>query len=492
LKSLLQNLQNIILPSLVILLVVVGWYIVIQQIQALTQATITAYQQTELEIVRTVARSVKSYVADQVERHRQANITELEQTIFTDFVAPIRLLENGDAWIYAPDHVVFDLSSDFPDLYRNKSMAEIFALQVKAGASHYEEMTEAVMNAQEGVGWYIWLPEKGKEIAAWTPVSVGRYIWTIGLSTPLPEILESTGAAAQIRISVTLMALATLISLGLLIAWTRSTIKRSRAEQALQRAHAELERRVEERTAALSEMNLQLLEANRLKTELLAKVSHELRTPLSTILGFAELLELGVYGLLTEEQRNLIAKIINSTQYQTGLINELLDQAQLEAGKLKLNLAPFAPADIVDKVQSEMSVLAQAKGLTLTSYIAADIPANLSGDPMRLQQILINLVSNAIKFTEQGEIRVRLCRPDDHHWAIQVSDTGPGIPIEAQSHVFEPFGQVDGSMTRTHRGIGLGLSIVKQLTVLMGGQVALESEIGRGSTFTVRLPLVNA
>ncbi len=231
------------------------------------------------------------------------------------------------------------------------------------------------------------------------------------------------------------------------------------------------------------------LAASRLKTELLAKVSHELRTPLGAILGFTEMLELGVYGPLTDKQREVTAEVIDSTRYLTSLVNELLDQAHLDAGKLKLNLSPFAPTDLVEETLSKMKVLAETKGLRLATHIAADIPTSVIGDPARTRQILIRLVNNAIKFTETGAVQVRLYQPDPTHWALRVSDTGAGIPVEAQAYIFEPFAQVDGSMTREHGGAGLGLSIVKQLTALMGGQITLESKAGEGSTFTVLFPL---
>lgn len=233
----------------------------------------------------------------------------------------------------------------------------------------------------------------------------------------------------------------------------------------------------------------QALAASRLKTELLAKVSHELRTPLGAILGFAEIMAVDLYGPLSDQQHKIMTRIIENTHDLTGLVNELLDQAQLDAGKLKLNLSAFAPAEVVEQTLSKMNVLAQAKGLSLTADIAADIPAMLWGDPARLQQILVNLVGNAIKFTQRGAVRVYVYRPDATHWALQVSDTGSGIPLEAQGYIFEPFRQVDGSMTRQQGGAGLGLSIVKQLTELMNGQITLKSEEGQGSTFTVLLPL---
>jgi PAS domain S-box-containing protein len=247
------------------------------------------------------------------------------------------------------------------------------------------------------------------------------------------------------------------------------------------------ERKQKEEALALA--HEQALAASRLKTELLAKVSHELRTPLSAILGFTEMLEVGVYGSLSQRQQQATAEIMGSTFYLISLVNELLDQAQLDAGKLKLNLNLFAPADLLESTMSKMKVLAQAKGLTLTTTIAPDMPASLCGDQARIQQILVNLVGNAIKFTPTGTVQVSLYQPNSAHWAIQVSDTGPGIPFEAQADIFEPFSQVDGSMTRRHNGTGLGLSIVKQLVILMDGQITLKSKVGEGSTFLIVFPL---
>lgn len=232
------------------------------------------------------------------------------------------------------------------------------------------------------------------------------------------------------------------------------------------------------------------LEASRLKSQLLANVSHDLRTPLTTILGYAQLLEMGAHGPLADKQRETISGIIKSAKYLTNLVNDLLDQAKLEDGKLKLNITSFVPSDIVNQVQSNMSVPAHTKGLTLITDIGPDVPLTVTGDPDRVQQILANLVSNAIKFTTEGTVHVRLFRPDPKHWALQVSDTGIGIPTTEQPHIFEPFRQVDGSGKGDTSGAGLGLSIVKQLTTLMGGYISLESEEGQGSTFTVHLPLM--
>ena len=236
----------------------------------------------------------------------------------------------------------------------------------------------------------------------------------------------------------------------------------------------------------------QALEASRLKSQLLARVSHELRTPLGVILGYAELLEDGTYGKLTGPQRNVMAEIMDSTRHLTDLVNELLDEAQLEARAVKFLNAPFAPSELLHKIATAMSVLTLDKGLAFHTSVAPEVPPVLFGDETRLRQILVNLIGNAIKFTVTGGVQVHLYCPDREHWALEVADTGCGIPAEAQPYIFEPFRQVDGSMTRQHHGTGLGLSIVKALTELMGGIIALQSEVDHGSTFTITLPLIMA
>jgi PAS domain S-box-containing protein len=240
---------------------------------------------------------------------------------------------------------------------------------------------------------------------------------------------------------------------------------------------------------ALAQARDEALHASRFKTELLAKVSHELRTPLNVIMGYAEMLKEGVYGPISDKQTETARKIVESTAYLTGLVTELLDQAALEAGKMRLHISDFVLMEVVEETLSNMSVLARAKGLDFKLDVAPDLPTTVTGDPDRIQQIMINLIQNAIKFTAQGSVGVRIYPFNGTHWVLQVSDTGQGIPLEAQAHIFEPFRQVDGSMTRSHSGSGLGLSIARQLITLMGGEITLKSKDGEGSTFTVLFPL---
>jgi PAS domain S-box-containing protein len=266
---------------------------------------------------------------------------------------------------------------------------------------------------------------------------------------------------------------------------TRRTAELTAANDQLQQEIAE-RRRAEE---ALAQAHEQALEANRLKTQLLANVSHDLRTPLGAILGYSEMLEEGIYGPLTDRQRNAIVEIIDSTDQLLNFVNNLLSQAQIEVGRLTLNKVGFEPATLLEDVQSMFGGSAKAKGLLLTGDIAGDVPPVLSGDPYWLRQILVNLVGNAVKFTQAGSVAIQIYRPDPDHWALQVSDTGDGIPLESQAYIFEQFRQVDGTATRSHAGSGLGLSIVKQLTHLMGGELSLASQLGQGSSFTIVLDL---
>lgn len=284
-----------------------------------------------------------------------------------------------------------------------------------------------------------------------------------------------------------------------------------RAVQDLRQTNRELDQRVAQRTAELHETNVQLeqevearkqvnaelivardraLEANRLKSQLLANVSHELRTPLGAILGFSEMLRGGFYGPVNDKQRSTINKIIETNQDLTNHVSELLDQAQLEAGKLKLNNRVFEPGELLLEVVNRLGVLAEQKGLELIHEIDPDLPITLVGDPPRLQQILTNLLGNAIKFTGNGTVTASVYRVNEDEWALAVQDTGPGIPQEAQEYIFEPFGQVDGTITRVHEGSGLGLSIVNQLVTLMNGRVTIKSESGQGSLLTVILPII--
>jgi signal transduction histidine kinase len=272
---------------------------------------------------------------------------------------------------------------------------------------------------------------------------------------------------------------------GFDLAWRQEQL----AMRQMQQKRDLLEERVVERTRELATARDRAIEASSFKSQLLARVSHELRTPLAAILGYTELLQIGSFGPVSDKQQSTLSQVIDSTHELTDLVNKLLAQAQFENNRLALTITPFRLTEMVKPVVARLNPLAETKGLTLALEIDPHLPCCLNGDVKRLQEILVNLISNAIKFTPSGKVRVRLYQLNSNGWAIEVADTGIGIPPEMQAHIFEPFRQGDGSLTREYGGLGLGLAIVKQLVTIMEGQITLKSEVGRGSTFTVTLPL---
>ncbi|CAG1013878.1 two-component system, OmpR family, sensor histidine kinase ResE [Anaerolineales bacterium] len=230
-------------------------------------------------------------------------------------------------------------------------------------------------------------------------------------------------------------------------------------------------------------------EIEKMKDSFVAIVSHELRTPLNAIMGYAEMLNEAVHGAINEKQSSMVGRIMVNTQRLLAMVGDLLDEAQLKAGKLSLTKQPFKTSSLLEGMHSTMDKITADKGLYLTDEIISDMPDKLVGDARRLQQILVNLVNNSAKFTEKGGIHVRIFRSGSEHWAIEVQDTGLGIPSEEIPYIFDTFRQVENPTIRTHGGFGLGLSIVKQVVGLMGGKINVTSELGKGSIFTIELPI---
>ncbi len=231
-------------------------------------------------------------------------------------------------------------------------------------------------------------------------------------------------------------------------------------------------------------------EASRLKSEFLATMSHELRTPLNAIIGYADLMLTGLIGEMSEKHHNYVERIVSNGERLLTLINELLDLSKIEAGRLETLNQPLSPAQLLTESHARMLSLAEQKGLGLETFLDPDLPPEIMGDKGHLEHVLTNLVGNAIRFTQSGKVTIRFETAADSRWQLSVTDTGLGIPPHALEFIFDEFRQVDGSSQREYGGTGLGLAIVRKLTVLMGGTVQVESEVGKGSTFTVKLPLV--
>jgi len=227
--------------------------------------------------------------------------------------------------------------------------------------------------------------------------------------------------------------------------------------------------------------------ASQHKSQFVANMSHELRTPLAAILGYAELMQEGFYEPLGQKSMDALTRIRSNGKHLLGLINTVLDIAKIESGQFSLNLAEYAIDSMVETVRSATESLAETKKLALKTDVAKKLPIGL-GDEQRLTQVLLNLVGNAIKFTDTGEVRITATAVNGH-FTVAVTDTGPGIPPEELKRVFEQFHQIDNSNTKAKGGTGLGLAIAKQIVEMHGGRIWVESTLGQGATFQMRLPI---
>ena len=272
------------------------------------------------------------------------------------------------------------------------------------------------------------------------------------------------------------------------IAWREVTIRSENGTE-IQSVGRDVTDRVEAEHA-LAHTRDQAETANRAKSRFLAMVSHEIRTPLNGMLGMADLL---LDTTLTPEQLTYTKAAKTSGETLLSLIEEILDFSKIEAGKLDLEARPFAPASMIEEAVELMAPRAQAKGIEIASFIDERVPARVVGDVARLRQVILNLVGNAIKFTEKGGVAVTV-EPGHHQNEIlfEVRDTGIGLKTEDLARIFLDFEQADGSSTRKFGGTGLGLAISKRIVERMDGNIAAKSDVGAGSTFTVSVPLLPA
>ncbi len=265
-----------------------------------------------------------------------------------------------------------------------------------------------------------------------------------------------------------------------------SDLLESEAELDSYRRH--LEDVVEQRTSQLREAIAELESANRAKDRFLANMSHELRTPLNSVIGFSEVLLMGLPGELNDEQRRQLEMISRSGRHLLALISDILDIARIEAGRSNLTISRFGMADVVHDVSEMTRVLAEEKGLELRVNIAQD--AEFTSDRAKLSQVLINLLSNAVKFTDEGVVTINADLDDNGLAVLEVCDQGPGIADEDAEYIMQEFTQLPDKRIAKPSGTGLGLAISRRLAQLLGGDLSVSSSVECGAQFTLRVPLV--
>ena len=267
--------------------------------------------------------------------------------------------------------------------------------------------------------------------------------------------------------------------------FNRMLQKLDASREELRRANISLDRKLEE----LAKANVSLFEMNQVKSKFLTTMSHELRTPLNAISGFAELLESADPVRADPKLGRYVRNIRNAGALLLDIINDLLDLAKIEAGKMEVKLGQVSPLDLAETTMNTVRPMVGSKDLRLELEVAPDCPI-MTTDANKLQQILYNLLSNAVKFTPAGSVRLTVRPLDGQTMFFSVTDTGPGLSPDQQKIIFERFSQLDSGHTRQYSGTGLGLSIVRELVDLLGGDVALQSQLGHGAAFNVTLPVV--
>ena len=276
----------------------------------------------------------------------------------------------------------------------------------------------------------------------------------------------------------------------------REAIEKAQLYEQLKQASDELERKIQAATADIAQQNellrrqaIELEQASALKSQFLANMSHEFRTPLNAMLGYTSMLLQGVAGPIEAPVKRQLGRVESNGRHLLTIINEILDISRIEAGRMPLQLSRFKIPDLVAEVKAELEPIILRSKLTLVLELQKDLPP-ISSDRQKVKQILLNLLSNALKFTHQGSVTINArANPRERTVTLSVTDTGIGIAPPDQDKIFEDFRQLDNSPTRAYGGTGLGLSICRRLAQMLDGRISVQSHVGKGSTFTLTLPI---
>lgn len=489
----------------VLLALVTGllWWGIFEHYERRKSVVLNSWAELQLQLVQEAGRAAEAWIGVRTDEQDRPE-SEAKEEAIQQFIAPLRLLNEGVPWVYSRNGVIYEGRATLPDAYRNKTIAEMFALQAGKGARHYENLLEGVMAAAQGTGWYIWEENRGREYAAWTPIDLSNETWVIGLSMPESVILGRSGLPLDFRRDLVGVTIISALTFAVLLLLTRNVTV--------------LERTVQQRTQSLTEaneaLNVELRErqraeaaareaekvaemANAAKSEFIANVSHELRTPLNGILGYTQILKRD--RALTQKQQKAVNIIHRSGEHLLMVINDILDLSKIELRKMDLHLRDFSLAKLLESIADLIQVQVENKGLALHIDFDAGLPRVVRGDEVRLRQILLNLLGNAVKYTEEGrvvfEARVEAASQGNGSGEVNirfdVADTGIGIPTDKLNMMFKPFQQAD-NRKETVEGTGLGLAISSRLVHMMDSRLHAESAEGAGTRFwfTIRLPVV--
>jgi signal transduction histidine kinase len=402
-----------------------------------------------------------------------------------------------------------DLIGEDVELYMRNAVGDVWSASPgdpAIGPSRRDTTASGIFNVRPRHGRTI----VGEAAIAGTP-------WVTVLETPVTSVHAGTRTTL---LTLTLLSLI-LIAGGAAISWaisrrvTRPLVSLTDAAEAIARGHparyvedggsdeigrlaasfnqmasevAASRRELEQRIADIDQARAEAERASRAKSDFLAVMSHELRTPLNAIGGYAQLLELGVHGPINDAQRDALARLGRSQAHLLRLITDVLNFAKLDAGQVQYALSDVSIDQTLANVEPLIAPQVQTKGLTFTWQVCGDRSLAARADPDKLEQIMLNVLTNAIKFTPSGGQITAVCEATDDHVYIRVRDTGVGIPAERLPSVFEPFVQGERTLSRPHEGVGLGLAISRDLARGMGGDLTAMSEVGKGSVFTVWVP----
>jgi signal transduction histidine kinase len=435
-----------------------------------------AYIDLEYQIVKQTARLSDLWIKEKIKSG--VSLDQAEQDIFKNIIDPILILSNGDAWIYNKDHVIYDKSADFPDIYKGKSITQIFELQKKQGAYHYNELIKAVETAGNGKGWYVWLPDKGKEWGAWTSFTSGSNTWTIGISTPENEICEYYNLNGYLLQQSIFAVIIFLLFFSVFALFVRSHHLEKKRSDILSMLVNDL-----------NQTNEKLYRLDSLKNDFIANITHDFRSPLTAILGITEL-NMRKKPSPWDEARDAFQIIFTASYKLLDTIDRLLDIAKMDAGGLKLAVRKEDPVYFISTIISYHTALVRNTGIFIEGILPDYEIDDFYTDKNKLEEILNNILANATKFVDKQTGRISVtCRDLPGFIEITISDNGVGIEEADIEKIFNRFEQGESGRSVTRRGSGIGLAFSKQLTESLKGTIRAESEgKGKGSSFILTFP----